>query len=97
LASSRYRKTPERIMALWMVMTVCGRVSAALAYRLRTALKAPGATLPDQTGKRLQHPTARWVFHYFVEIQVLYIPGQGLMMLHLTDEHQHLLPLLGKR
>jgi hypothetical protein len=28
---------------------------------------------------------------------VLYIPGQGLMILHLTDEHQHLLQLLGKR
>src|SRR2546427_10124255 len=30
-----------------------------------------------------------WVFHYFVGIHVLYIPGQGLMILNLTDEHQH--------
>jgi hypothetical protein len=42
-------------------------------------------------GKRIQHPTARWVFHDFVGIHVLSIPGQGLIMLHLTDEHQHLL------
>jgi hypothetical protein len=45
----------------------------------------------------MQNPTARWVFHSFVGIPVLYIPGQGRMMLHLTDEHWHLLQLLGKR
>ena len=97
LASSRYRKKPERIMALLMVMTVCLLVYAALAYRIRQALKEHGATFPDQTGKRIQNPTARWVCHYFVGIHVLYSPGQGLMMLNLTDEHWHLRQLLGKR
>ena len=52
--------------------------------------------VPPQ-GKRIQTPTARWVFHDFVEIHVLFIPGQGLLVLNLTDEHQHLLQLLGKR
>jgi transposase len=97
LASSLYLKKPERIMALLMVMTVCLLVYAALEYRIRTALKEHGATFPDQKGKRTQNPTARWVFHYFVGIHVLYIPGQGLMILNLTDEHQYLLQLLGKR
>jgi transposase len=97
LASSLYLKKPERIMALLMVMTICLLVYAALEYRIRTALKEHGATFPDQKGKRIQNPTARWVFHYFVGIHVLYIPGQGLMILNLTDEHQHLLQLLGKR
>jgi transposase len=97
LASSLYLKKPERIMALLMVMTVCLLVYAALEYRIRTALKAHAATFPDQKGKRIQNPTARWVFHYFVGIHVLFIPGQGLMVLNLTDEHQHLLQLLGKR
>ena len=96
LASSLYLKKPERIMALLMVMTVCLLVYAALEYRIRTALKEHDATFPDQKGKRTQNPTARWVFHYFVGIHVLYIPGQGLMILNLTDEHQHLLQLLGK-
>jgi hypothetical protein len=45
----------------------------------------------------MQNPTARWVFHSFVGIHVLSIPGQGLMMLNLTDEPWHLLQLLGKR
>jgi transposase len=97
LASSLYLKKPERIMALLMVMTVCLLVYAALEYRIRTALKEHGATFPNQKGRRIMHPTARWVFHYFVGIHVLYIPGQGLFVLNLTDEHQHLLQLLGKR
>jgi transposase len=97
LASSLYLKKPERVMALLMVMTVCLLVYAALEYRIRRALQDHGATFPDQKGKRTQYPTARWVFHYFVGIHVLYIPGQGLFVLNLTDEHQHLLQLLGKR
>jgi transposase len=97
LASSLYLKKPERIMALLRVMTVCVLVYAALEYRLRTALKAHAATFPDHKGKRLQNPTARWVFHDFVGMHVLFIPGQGLMILNLTDEHQHLLQLLGTR
>jgi transposase len=97
LASSLSLKKPERIMARLMVRTVCLLVYAALEYRIRTALKEHTATFPDQKGKRIQRPTARWVFHSFVGIHVLYIPGQGLMMLNLTDEHLHLLQLLGKR
>jgi transposase len=97
LASSLSLKKPERLMALLMVMTVCLLVYAALAYRIRMVLKEQAATFPDQQGKRIQHPTARWVFHYFIGIHVLYIPGQGRMMLNLPDEHQHLLQLLGKR
>ena len=90
LASSLYLKKPERVMALLMVMTVCLLVYAALEYRIR---RAPGARGDVSRPKRQAHPdpTARWVFHYFVGIHVLDIPGQGLFVLNLTDEHQHLL------
>ena len=97
LASSLYLKKPERVMALLMVMTVCLLVYAALEYRIRRVLQDHEATFPDQKGKPTQNPTARWVFHSFVGIHVLYIPGQGLLVLNLTAEHQHLLQLLGKR
>ncbi len=97
LASSLYLKKPERVMALLMVMTICLLVYAALEYRIRNALKDNEATFPDQKGKRIQHPTARWVFHYFVGIHVLRIPGQPYIVLNLTEEHLHLLQLLGKR
>ena len=97
LASSLYLKRPERVMALLMVMTVCVLVYAALEYRIRHGLQEHEATFPDKKGKRIQSPTARWVFPYFVGMHVLYIQGQGLFVLNLTDEHQHLLQLLGKR
>jgi transposase len=95
-ASSLYLNKPERIMALLMVMTVCLLVYAALEYRIRTALKAHDATFPDQKGKPVQNPTARWVFHYFIGIHVLRIRGQwDSIVVNLTEEHQALLRLLG--
>jgi hypothetical protein len=96
LASSLYLKKPARIMALLMVMTVCLLVYAALEYRVRQALQAHEATFPNQKGQRVQTPTARWVFHYFVGIHRLCMPGQWPLVLNLTEEHQHLLQLLGK-
>jgi hypothetical protein len=66
-----------------------------LEYRIRQALKDHEATVPDQRGKRIQHPTARWVFHCFVGIHLLCQAGQWPIVLNLTAEHQHLLRLLG--
>jgi transposase len=94
-ASSLYLKKPERIMALLMVMTVCLLVYTALEYRIRQALNDHEATFPDQKGKRHQHPTARWVFHYVVGIHLLCQAGQWPIVLNLTEDHQHLLRLLG--
>jgi transposase len=96
LASSLYLKKPERIMALLMVMTLCLLVYAALEYRIRKALKDHEATFPDQQGKRIQHPTARWVLHCFVGIHWLCQAGQWPIVLNLTAEHQHLLRRLGQ-
>lgn len=96
LASSLYLKKPARIMALLMVMTVCLLVYAALEYRIRQALKDHAATFPDQKGKRIHNPTARWVLQYFVGIHLLCQAGQWPIVLNLTAEHQHLLRLLGQ-
>jgi transposase len=96
LASSLYLKKPERIMALLMVMTVCLLVYAALAYRIRQALKEHAATVPDQKGQPIQTPPARWVFHYFVGIHLLLIPGQWPLVLNLPEKPDPLLPLLGE-
>jgi len=96
-ASSRALKTPERVMALLMVMTVCLLVYAALAYRIRQVLQDHDATFPNQQGKPVQNPTARWVFHDFVGIHVLRIPGPwDPLVVNLTEQHQSLLQLLGK-
>ena len=83
-------------MALFMIMTGCLLVYAAVEYRMRTVLKDHGATCPDQKGKPTQTPTARWVFQYFVGMHLLLIPGAWPLVLNLAEEHQHLLRLLGK-
>jgi transposase len=83
-------------MALLMVMTVCLLVYAALEYRIRTALKARQETFPDQKGRPIQNPTARWVFQCFVGIHLLLIPGEWPLVLNLTETHEHLLHLLGQ-
>jgi len=66
LASARDLNTPERIMALLRVMTVCWLVYAALEYRMRQALQGQDATFPTPQGQRVQQPTARWVWPDFV-------------------------------
>jgi transposase len=95
LASSLYLKKPERIMALLMVMTVCLLVYAALEYRIRQALQSQHETFPDQKGRPSQQPTARWVFHVFVGIHVLFGVGDHPVVLNLNDQHRLVLKLLG--
>jgi hypothetical protein len=70
-------------------------VYAALEDRIRQALNDHEATFPDQKGKRIQHPTARWVFHDLVGIHLLCQAGQWPIVLKLTEAHQLLLRLLG--
>jgi hypothetical protein len=95
LAPSLSLKTPPRIMALLMVRTVCLLVDAAWEDRIRATLRADEATLPDHTGQPPQTPTARWVFPYVGGLHLLRIPGEGPLVLNLTDPHEHLLQRLG--
>jgi transposase len=97
LGSSRSLKKPERSMALFMVMTVCWLVYAALEYRIRHALNAHAVIFPDHKGRRIRHPTARWVWHDFVGIHWRCQAGQWPIVLHLTEEQQHVLRILGRR
>lgn len=98
LAASLYLKKPERMMALLMVMTLCLLVYAALEHRSRQGLEAHGGTFPDQRGQRTATPTARWVFHYFVGIHLLYPPDRSWpIVINLNEEHQLLLSVLGGR
>jgi transposase len=95
LASSLYLKSPQRIMALMGVMTLCLLVYAALEHRLRERLQAQGQTFPHQTGKPVQNPTARWVFQCFVGIHLLILADGQALVLNLNEHHQSLLELLG--
>lgn len=94
-ANTFYLKSPKRIMALLMVMTVCLLVYAALEYRFRSALAARQETFPDQRGRPVTNPTLRWVFQCFIGIHLLLIADQAPLVLNLNERHQQVIQLLG--
>jgi len=95
LASALFLKKPERIMALLMIMTVCLMVYAALEYRIQQGLQQQGHTVLNQIKKPTDRPTARWIFHCFVGIHVLFYEGQCMGILNLDDRHWQIINLLG--
>jgi len=95
MASTLFLKSPKRIMALMMVMTLCLLVYAALEYRIRRELKAHGMTFPDQKNAATSTPSARWVFQYFSGIHVLTIAQMQVLVLNLNEHHATILKLLG--
>ena len=95
LASSVFLKSPRRIMALTMVMTICLLVYAALEHRIRESLKKNGHTFPNQVEKMVKNPTVRWVFQYFQNIPVIYLLQKKAAILNLKEHHHSLLKLLG--
>jgi transposase len=97
MASTLFLKSPQCIMALMMVMTLCLVVYAALEYRIREALKAHHETFPNQKGQAISNPTARWVFQSFGGIHVLVIEPLHSLVLNLNPHHLRLLKLLGPR
>ncbi len=60
--SSVFLKTPQRIMALAMVMGLALMVYTLTERQLRQALQATNQTVPDQAKKKTQKPTLRWIF-----------------------------------
>jgi len=97
MANTLFLKSPKRIMALMMIMTLCLLIYAALQYRIRTELKIHNQTFPNQTGQDISNPTARWVFQFFSGIHVLIINQTRTIILNLNQHHLLLLKLLGNQ
>lgn len=95
MASTLFLKSPERIMALMAVMTLCPMVYAALEHRIRLGLEEHRQTFPDQKGHPAACPTARWVF-LFTGIHVLLVGQITEVVLNLNTHHQTLLAILGE-
>jgi len=96
LASSVFLKSPKRIMALAMVMTICLLVYAALEHRIREGLKATKQLFPDQKGVWINRPTVRWIFQCFQNIQIIYFTNASPVVLNMNERHSIILKLLGK-
>ena len=97
-ADSFFLKSPQRIMALIMVMGLALLVYALAEHKLRQRLQETGETIPNQVGKPTQRPTLRRIFQMFEGIDVLVIhrpQGVERRVLNLTELHERILRLLG--
>ena len=97
-AESLYLKSPKRIMALMMEMTLSLLLHSLAEERIRASLAAAGAHIWDQKGKPTRRPTARWVFMIFEDVLLLYTrrgTNTEIAPMNLRDEHRIILECLG--
>lgn len=70
---SIFLKTPERISALMMIMTLCLMVYNFAQAHLRQCLEEQDETLPNQLGKPVKNPTLNWIAELMNVIAVVTI------------------------
>ena len=90
VASSIFLKSPKRIAALGMIMSLSLLVYNLGQRQLRQALAASAKTIPDQLGKPTATPTLRWIFQCFMAVHLVVFKGVQ-QVVNLTDERQHIL------
>jgi transposase len=73
MVDSVFLKSPQRVAALMVVMTLCLLVYNIAQYKLRSRLKQTGETLPNQLDKQVQNPTLRWIFQIMEGLGVVRI------------------------
>ena len=96
MAATLFLKSVKRVMALTVIMTLCLLVYAALEYRIRKALREAEETFPNQLGRQVVNPTARWVFQFFSGIHILTMNQGQVLVLNMNDQQWKLLRLMGK-
>ena len=94
LSDAMFLKNPKRIEAMLMIMTLSLLIYSALEYKIRSKLKAQNKTFPNQLGKPVQNPTARWIFENFFAIHLLLIDNYE-QIIGLNEKHILILELLG--
>jgi transposase len=96
MANTLFLKSPKRIMALMMVMTLSLLVYSALEYRIRQALQQKQETFKTQLGAPTTKPTVRWVFQFFAAIHVLLCDSCKEIVLNCNTDHLKLIRILGE-
>ncbi|MHB1949464.1 MAG: IS1634 family transposase [Gammaproteobacteria bacterium] len=71
MLDSIFLKSPKRIEALMMVMTLCLMIYNVAQYKLRKNIKEKNETLPNQLNKQIQNPTVRWIFQMMEGIGII--------------------------
>lgn len=92
--SSVFLKSPQRIMALAMVMALCLLVYTLAQRKLRQALSEAKTGIPNQVGKLTDTPTMRWVFQCFQALHLVIVAGHKQIS-HLTPQRRKILQFLG--
>jgi transposase len=74
---SVFLKTPERIEALMMIMTLCLMVYGVSEYELQQSLQASNESIPNAMKKPTQTPSLRWVYFLFRNVnEVTVVVGE---------------------
>lgn len=93
-ASRVFLKSPKRIMALAMIMTLALMVYSLGQLQLRQALEITNSTLPNQKGKPTARPTLRWILQCFHSVHLVFVNGIK-SSIQLTDKQNLILQFLG--
>jgi len=101
MVDSVFLKSPRRIEALMMVMTLCLLVYNVAQYRLRLKLRETEDTLPNQLDKEVQNPTLRWIFQIMEGIGMVRFYTEGVktpvreLVTNMTDLRRKIVQLFG--
>ena len=71
--SDVFLKSPRRIMALAVIMTLCLMVYNIAQFEFREVLKTKKEVIPNQLGKTTATPTLRLIFQLFQDIALVHI------------------------
>ena len=83
--SSFFLKTPARIGALMMVMTLCLMVYNFAQYHIRQCLEDNDDALPNQLGKPVKNPTMKWIAELMQAIAVVTIHQNNIKHRFVTN------------
>jgi transposase len=97
---SVFLKTPERIDALMMVMTLCLMVYGVSEYELHQSMREKNETIPSQTKKPTSTPSLRWVYFLFRVVNELTVTRGGheqKLVVNLNGVLRKIIKHFGKR
>ena len=96
---SFYLKTPSRIGALMMVMTLCLMVYNFAQYKMRKCIKENNEVVPNQVGKPISNPTMKWISELMQMIAVVTITtdaGRHRIVANVKKVHQRVIAYFGE-
>lgn len=97
---SIFLKTPARIEALMMIMTLCLMVYGVSEYQVRQGLKDNDITIKNQLGRPTNKPSMEWIYFLFLGVSELTISSKNKVKQLVTNVNQTLkliIGLFGKR